>query len=177
MYEHTNKKNRETGQTPKGYASGQILVESMVALSITVIGLLGLLSLLSNSIGINKVISDQYVAAYLAAEGIEVVKNIIDNNVASGLGFNQGVGYGDYEVEYNSSGLSLYQQRALKFNDALKIYSYQSGDDTPFFRKITIAQGPNGQDELIVRSTVSWKTRRGVTSEIVTEDHFFNWRQ
>jgi len=170
-------KSFASGHASKSFASGQILVESMVALAITVIGLLGLLSLLSNSIGINKVISDQYVAAYLAAEGIEVVKNIIDNNVASGNAFNQGVGYGDYEVEYNSSGLSLYQQRTLKFDPTLKIYSYQSGDSTPFLRKITIAQGPNGQDELTVKSIVLWKTRGGVTSEIVAEDHFFNWRQ
>lgn len=161
----------------KGFASGQILVESMVALAITVIGLLGLLSLLSNSIGINKVVSDQYVGSYLASEGVEVVKNIIDNNVASGNPFNQGIGYGDYEVGHDSTGLALYQGRKLKFDSTSKRYSYQAGADTPFIRKITISQGINGQDELVVHSNVTWKTRGGAQNTVDAEDHFFNWRQ
>jgi len=94
---------------------GQILVEVMVALAMVVIGLLGLLNLLSSSIGMNKVIADQYIASYLASEGIEIIKNIVDNNVAdptNGEGYARGLNPGTsenpsiYEVDYNSQEVS-----------------------------------------------------------------------
>ena len=59
---------------------GYVLVESVVAMTIVVVGLLGIFSLLSQSLSLNRVVGDRYVGTYLAAEGIEVVKNIIDNN-------------------------------------------------------------------------------------------------
>ena len=43
-----------------------------------------MLSLLSNSIALNRVVNDQFIANYLAMEGIEVVKNIVDGNIIQG---------------------------------------------------------------------------------------------
>src|SRR3989344_3592233 len=64
---------------PKSRA-GQMMIEALVALSIILVGLLGIFALVSRSISLNAVASSQYVAANLAAEGIEVVKNVIDSN-------------------------------------------------------------------------------------------------
>jgi len=155
---------------------GQMLVETMIALAITVIGLLGLLNLLSNSVGINKVISDQYIGSYLAAEGIEVVKNIIDNNIASGQAFNSGISYTRYEIQYNSLALSLSQDRFIKFDETNKRYGYDAGAQTPFKRTIQIRAGASGDNELVVTSLVEWTTRGGLEQEVLLEDHFFNWR-
>ncbi|HPW34437.1 MAG TPA: prepilin-type N-terminal cleavage/methylation domain-containing protein [Candidatus Paceibacterota bacterium] len=168
---------------------GQILVEVMVALAMVVIGLLGLLNLLSSSIGMNKVIADQYIASYLASEGIEIIKNIVDNNVAdptNGEGYARGLNPGTsenpsiYEVDYNSQEVSSLSGslRYLWFDEEnSKRYSYlPQGTQTPFQRKIAISYGAQGLDELVVQSTVSWVTRGGITSSIVLEDHFYNWR-
>ncbi len=58
------------------------MIESLVAISITVIGLTGILTLLSRSLAITNDIEKRMVATYLATEGIEVVKNLLDTNMA-----------------------------------------------------------------------------------------------
>ncbi|PIT92188.1 MAG: hypothetical protein COU08_03835 [Candidatus Harrisonbacteria bacterium CG10_big_fil_rev_8_21_14_0_10_42_17] len=60
---------------------GQLLIESAVALTIVSIALTGLFTLLNNGLRYSSRIADRYTAANLAAEGIEIVKNIIDTNV------------------------------------------------------------------------------------------------
>lgn len=161
---------------------GQMLIETMVALSMVVIGMLGLLALLSQSIGINKVVSDQYVASYLAAEGIELVKQVVDNNVMDGNGFNEGLtGCGTgCSVQYDEFGVAQRQDDVLVFDVDAKAYTYNisaiNGTPTSFKRKITIFLNPANTDEMIVHSIVTWKTRGGSESTIDVEDHFFNWR-
>ena len=54
------------------------MVEAMVAMSVIVIGLLGVFALSSNSISLNRVAADRYIAVNLANEGIELVKNLIE---------------------------------------------------------------------------------------------------
>jgi len=65
-------------KSKKSRNSGQSLVEMLVAISVIVIALLGILVLVNRSLGINRVASEHYTATYLAAEGIELVKNLID---------------------------------------------------------------------------------------------------
>ena len=90
-----------------GSRTGQILIEAIIALSALTIGFLGILALLSSSLSLNRVISDNYTATYLAAEGIEVVKNAIDRNYILQAGgslvpWNNNLSEGTYEVEYDS---------------------------------------------------------------------------
>ena len=59
---------------------GNLLIESIVAISVIVISFLGILSLLSRSLGINKDVSYKFIATYLAAEGIEITKSLIDKS-------------------------------------------------------------------------------------------------
>lgn len=162
---------------------GQMLVETMVALSMVVIGMLGLLALLSQSIGINKVVADQYIASYLAAEGIEIVKYIIDNNTMDGGPFNNGLTGcgGGCSVQYDDPiHVGSKHTQSLMFNAQTKSYTYDvstnDGTPTSFKRVITINSNPSNTDELIVTSVVEWQTRGGSGSKIEIEDHFFNWR-
>jgi len=161
----------------------------MVALAMVVIGLLGFLSLLSYSIGLNKVVADQYVASYLASEGIEVIKNIEDNNVAQNLvsqeAYNAYLSAGDYEVSYDTQPPDVTLEpvsdvnflRNLRFDSIAKRYSYDATkDSTPFTRQIKISY-PTSEDEMVVQSIVRWTTRGGIRSVVTLEDHFYNWRQ
>ena len=59
---------------------GYILIEAIIAITIAVVGLLGIFSLLSRSLSLNRVVADRFVASYLVAESIEIVKNLVDNN-------------------------------------------------------------------------------------------------
>jgi len=157
--------------------SGQLLIEAMVAISVMVIGLLGIFALLSQSLGLYHVAADQYVAANLAAEGIEVVKNILDANfLKSGMAWNEGLAVdGAYGVNYNSTSLdSLLTNKNLLFDETNKVYNYTTGRPTTFQRIITIKN--ISPDEIQVDSEVRWKTRGGLSSKISLEDHFYNWR-
>lgn len=152
---------------------GQLLIESGIAISILVIGLLGIFGLLSRSLGLNNIISSQYIASNLASEGIEVVKNLIDANIIQYRPWNQNISTGSYEVIYNSPALESNQDRFLRFDSSDNIYNYQSGQPTFFKRVIEIEN--IGSDEIRVNSKVNWQIRGGSYS-VNLEDHFFNWR-
>lgn len=154
--------------------NGQAIVEAIIAISILVVGLLGIFSLVSRSLSLNRFVSDQAAAANLAAEGIELVKNLIDANVMQRKPWNQGVGPGDYEIDFNDSALASNQNRKLNFDPGSGEYSYDAGSQTNFQRTITIAQPT--PEEIQVNSVLKWLTRGSGEFEVNLEDHFFNWR-
>lgn len=157
---------------------GQALIEVLVAISILVVGLLGVVGLLSRALGLNRVVADNYTATYLASEGIEVAKNIIDANSLNGAGWNAGINFGnDLEVDYDSDNLrNIATGRPLLFDAASRRYSYRSGLETPYFRRIRVELVNGGAAEVKVTSEVNWVTRGGGESKVVLEDHFYNWR-
>ncbi len=151
---------------------GQLLIESGIAISILVVGLLGILGLLSRSLSLNNVVSSQYIASNLATEGIEVVKNLIDSDIIKFETWGVNFPTGSYEVAYDSLTLNPNQNRNLKFDSSNNTYNYQNGQSTPYKRDIEILYKG---DEIIVNSIVSWQIRGGSYS-VNLEDHFFNWR-
>jgi hypothetical protein len=170
---------------------GQMLVEAVVALSVLTVGFLGMFALLSQSLGLNRLISDNYVGTYLAGEGIEVVKNIIDHNTilraqGAAIPWNNGLGGdGCYEVSYDTQSLpqplisgncnvsaAMAYARNLSFQPGKNLYSYSGSQPTNFKRVIRIQFV--GADSVKVNSVVSWTTRGGVFN-VDVEDHFFNW--
>lgn len=168
-----------------GGREGSFLVESIVALSLVVTGILGIVVLLTRSLGLTANVSQRAVAAYLAAEGIEVTKNIIDTAIATpagrGWSFVSGLSPA-FEVEYNSvnplglTGGVTESRRSLQFNPADGTYSYGGVQDTPFKRTIRVAVNPLNSDEVQVNAEVKW-TVRGTEETLNLEDHFWNWRQ
>lgn len=153
---------------------GQLLIESWVAISILVVGFLGIFTLLSRSLSLNNVVSSQYIASNLAAEGIEVVKNLIDGNIIQYQSWNEGIATGSYEISFDSQSLEPNKKRFLLLDSSANTYNYQSGQPTPYKREIIIAN--IGSDEIQVNSIVKWTTRGGGNFEVNLEDHFLNWR-
>lgn len=151
---------------------GQLLIESMIGISIAVVGLLGILGLLSQSTSLNRVVSNQFIGNYLAAEGIEIVKNLIDANIIQHRSWNEGFLSGNFEADYTSLSLEPNQNRHLLFDSASNFYGYQNGTPTSFTRTINIELV--GSEEIKVNSIVKWTTRGG-QFEVNLEDHFFNW--
>ncbi len=150
------------------------MVESIIAINIVIVGLLGVLSLLSNSLALNRDVGQKFVATYLAVEGVEVVKNLIDTNYANRRAWNDGIAEGVYAVSYDSASL-----RDDNLGDLLLvnegIYNYAVGKATGFTRDINIEENPENENEIKVVSTVKWLTKKGL-QRIDLEDHFFNWR-
>ncbi|MBI4119684.1 MAG: hypothetical protein HY456_02465 [Parcubacteria group bacterium] len=156
------------------FLRGSILIEAVIAISIIVVAFSGLLSLLSSSLGINRTVGDQYIATNIAAEGIEIVKNLIDANILQCQPWNGSLADGDYEADYNQTSLAPYGNRPLLFDSSNGVYSYDSGVTTNFKRRITVNNV--SADEIRVNSAVAWIGRGGGSFSLAIEDHFFNWR-
>lgn len=153
--------------------NGEALIEALIAITIIVVGLLGMYSLLARSLSLTRVVTDRYVAANLAAEGIEVVKNLIDTNVLELKPWNENMATGNYELSYNAAALVPFSGRPLLYNPLTGLYSYEFGGTvTNFTRQIILER--IGSEEIKVNSLVSWLSRGGAIFEINLEDHFFN---
>lgn len=157
---------------------GSTLIEVMVALSILVVSVFSIFSLVNRSISLNRVVTDQYVAGFLAAEGVEIVKNIIDTNLSAPhcRAWNYGLTRQKNEAVFNSAVLLPASGNPLRFNPSTGLYTYSDGEPTRFYRTIEIENIGNPVEELRVNAIVSWRGRGGSENSVNVEDHFYSWR-
>ncbi|MCX6813273.1 MAG: hypothetical protein NTV77_02180 [Candidatus Azambacteria bacterium] len=153
--------------------AGFTLMETIVAVGLIVVGLVAALALITTSLFYVSNIQDRLAAANLMAEGIEVVRNIRDNNWIQNLSWNDGLANGDYQTSYNSTALSPYGGNPLLFDSGSGLYNYSSGTATSYVRKISIVNLSSYEIRII--ATVTWQ-RRGITYSSSAEDHLFNWK-
>ena len=179
--------------------AGFYIVESMVALGLLVFGFLGFVALLSSSLSLNRVASHAYIGNFLALEGIELVKNVVDANIiyrqnwGEACEWNSGFSKkGQYDVSseqvFPESGTCPGEQFVNNHEfadsplliDSRGMYNHALGEATPFRRRIVVSPVPENEpdsDELKVNSIVTWTTRGGGKFEVSAEDHLFNWQR
>lgn len=162
-----------------------------MALSILMVGFLGIVALLSSSLGLNRRIANTYTANYLAMEGIEVVKNLIDANHIQGYSWNCGFpAGGDFEVSYYDTATVPCPGAALRpVGSASSYLLFDSSNNTyndpkspgatgvPTFFKRVITIGTSGSASTTVASKVTWLAQGGRTESVEIDDVFWNWRQ
>ena len=152
---------------------GFTLLETIVAVGVIIIGLVSALTLITNALFFVSNVQDRLVAINLVEEGIEVVRNIRDNNWLQGVAWNNGLTDGNYQASYNSTSLSPYNGSSLLFDAATGLYNYTTGVSTNYIRQISISN--LSSFEIRVISTITWQ-RRGITYTSSAESHLFNWR-
>jgi len=165
------KKNYQQ-QREKGFS----LLEVMVAVSLIIVGLLGALLLISRSFSGGAVSASLLVAANLAQEGIEVVKNIRDlSYAADGSWDNWYADFsgGTYSVQYDSVSLGGLAGNYLRYNSANGLYSYTAGENTAFRRQIILTK--ISDEEVRVQAVVTW-VEQNQPQSLTVEDHLWNWR-
>lgn len=171
--------------------NGYVLLEAIVAMGVLTSSVLGIFALMSRSIKLTRTIDDQYVGTYLAAEGIEITKNLLDMNFPPlSAGPWNGGGFASeacYELDINTADLSAAtpvscpagSSRALNLDNTTPLYSYGLGAASGFSRTVHIvplidpADGTT-QEGVQVVSTVKWA---GGESSISMEDKFYNWHK
>ena len=153
--------------------TGFTLLETIVAVGVITVGLIAVLVLINGSLFYVSLIKDRLVAANLNSEGLEVVRNIRDNNWLQNLAWNNGLSDGDYNIVYNSLSLSSYADIELLIDASNGLYNYSSGSPSGFKRKISIAN-LSGY-ELQVISAITWQ-RKGINYTNSAEEHLFNWK-
>jgi prepilin-type N-terminal cleavage/methylation domain-containing protein len=162
-------------KTKKGFT----LLEVIIAITIVTVGLVSVLGNIYQAVSYTSFSSSRLIALYLLQEGMEIVRNIRDENWLNNRDWGTGLGAGDYEANYNDRSLSFYQDRPLKL-DPNGFYSYESGTETRFKRKITISY-PNSsecpQDQcLSVQVTVFWN-QLGREHQVQATQYLYNWLQ
>jgi len=149
---------------------GFTLLETVIAIGILIIGTLIIYGATARILSQAQEEKTEFVASYLAQEGIEVVRNLRDINWVSGAAdWQEGLGAGAYRVQYNSSSLLAFQDVPLKI-DVNHLYGYDSGTDTQFRREITLSVPAT--DILKVTAEVSWP---GQNSPLKAEEFLYNW--
>ncbi len=171
---------------------GFTLLETLVALTILVMAVVGPLQLASKSVGSAIISQNRITAFYLAQEGIEAIRNIRDTNFLEGSswldGLNQcwgGECYIDIPVYYEdlsspSAAISPCGSDCplMKYDIANgNYYNYSAGRDTVFRRVIKITRISTGvpNDEAVVNVKVLWNDK-GKQREIELQENIFNWR-
>jgi hypothetical protein len=99
----------------------------------------------------------------------------VDRNSSAGRPWNFGISSGEFEADYNDSGLNLNSDRPLQFDKENGIYSYDLGEPTRFQRKIAIQLSADGES-MKINSLINWTSRGGGDFELNAEEHFLNWR-
>lgn len=165
-------------QTNKGFS----IIETVVALSIITIGILGILSLFTQTVSNSELGVNQEIATNLAQEGVEIIRNQRDSNwITEKEEWDDGISEtGYYQVNFKDNNTweikklgidSTFQPFYLK-ND--EIYTHDAtGKITIFSRQIAINNYE--KDILKITSTVQW-TERGKTQSIILKDNLYNWQ-
>lgn len=155
-------------------SNGFSLIESLVAITVLTVGVSSAIATLSQSVGLTPKIRNKVIAAHLAQEGIELVRNIRDNNWMLGNAWNAGLNEGNIGtvlsgcVQYNNEVFSSCASYTLKINGDYYIHSI--GTDTVFSREIKITNV--SAFEMKVESIVNC----GQSCAITLEDHLFDWK-
>ncbi|MDE2099205.1 MAG: hypothetical protein KGL39_18270 [Patescibacteria group bacterium] len=179
---------------------GQLLVESVIAIGIFTIAIVGIVGVIARAVHEGRTVGNQFIAADLAAEGVEVTKNILDSNAlnsggSTGGAWNAGVQQGIYEVDYTStstgpdigssltnlnSASSTYNQLTTLYLNDLGAYQYTKTSTSTIYRRyVQVEYIPNtGDNQIRAISTVIWPTsaRAGGYGIVSVATDFLNWR-
>lgn len=182
-------------------SKGFSLVETLVAISIFTVSLLGIMSVLASSISHTNYAKQKMIATYLAQEGIEYMRNIRDDfvlydnwsNFKDALnqakcdtsGNPKNCYVDDQSLDFTDPNMpttDLLKQCAnggngdcpvLRYNSITGKYGYASGGVDSGFTRIIQATYPSS-DDIKISSTVSWNQGSGNYSVTFSED-LFNW--
>lgn len=152
------------------------LIEVVVAIAILAIGLVGAYGVLPLIIKSQAINIDEFLASQIANEGVELTRNLRDNNWLlwlsdwkTGL---KGCSLG-CEIDYNDTGFTVIGEsgRFLQIDPTNGFYNYGLGTDSKFKRKITIIEDASGY--LNTKVEVTWN---GNGSPFILEENFYDWQ-
>ena len=157
------------------------MIESIVGITVALTALLSTLSLFSKSLQYNTIVDKKLVAAHLAAEGVEIIKGIVDANYVGGVDMGDGLGndVDTYQVSYDAGGrITDRNNYPLYYRNGTYSYNneFSGGVATGFMRDITttLTRDTNGRTYIVA---VSSTVRNADMETIMVEDYFYNWRQ
>jgi hypothetical protein len=184
--------------------TGQTVIEMVVALGIFTTAFLGIVTLLNNSLGLNRVVADNYRATYLAAEGIEIIKSLVATNAEKKFEWCSGLLWGNYELDYRlrvpvagsddctTAYTEAYADMAflalttstnpLLYHPSTHLYDYDETGGvssfirTPFYRTVSVSPSTtfNGTDDMMIVQSVVRWKDKTGDNEVNLIDYLYN---
>lgn len=166
--------------------AGFTLIETLVAITILLVAVVGPISLIGDSIRKMYYARDETLAINLAQEGIEMVRQVRDTNMLSGSAWLTNLADGTYMIDAGTfmtgapntfvvycGGACAPQPIYLDTTTGL----YRQGtafSPTRFSRIVTISSAGLPANERQVTSTVTWLTG-GSTGSVSVSEYIFSW--
>ncbi len=162
---------------------GFTFIETLVAIGIILVGLVGVMILMEQSIRSIRLADDRIVATHLAQEAVEVVINIRNSNWLKEQNWLtdipatvQGI------VKYDSSVVAETPNPANYCLSLVgNVYQHAVPPCNTFFKRrveiVDLTETISGipVDFIEVRAIVEW-TRAGQTRSIIVSDHLYDWK-
>ena len=157
---------------------GFSLLETTVAVAILVAAVIGPLTLASSSIKASSQAKNNLVAAGLAQEGVELMRNFRANNIFNDFSWTAGMDscfsaagcqIDAAILEIDACGASCSN---LNFGQNSGLYSYGAGSPTIFIRTINIETV--SANEIKINVSISWQEKFG-QQKFELEEHLLNW--
>ncbi|MDO8495188.1 MAG: type II secretion system protein [bacterium] len=158
--------------------SGFTLIEAMVSVVILSIALTAIMGLFTINITSANLVRNNYIASGLIQEGVEVVRNLRDadwhaSRAFGSFGAGAPVSDGSYIVQWDSDQLTIFADTFLLRDPVSGLFSYDTGNNTLFKRKIDIVTVSLIEKRVTV--TVSWD-QKGYPKSISAEEHLYDWK-
>jgi competence protein ComGC len=167
-------------------SKGLTLVETLVAISVLLMGVVGPMVIYSQSITSTRYAGDQITAYYLAQEAIELVKHELYSEFNSGgswfsslpnCSFGSSIDKCTITIPNGticrSGSCSSFDPRL--YLDTNNLYTHtNTGIPTKFSRTIKFGQNPP-EEGALVSSTVTWKSA-GQNKSVTIEEYMTKWR-
>ena len=183
------------------YNKGFSVVEVVICISIISVGMMAVFTLLIQNIQVQSMSKNKLIASVLAQEGIELVREIRDNNWilartfniqewasgdTTGPGFDDIIQDGTYTIDITDFSIDLTANdftsgaTRLYLQNGSYVHDSTNASSTPFSRLITVTMHDvdvDGIDEsMTLTSDVMW-TQNGREMHYVAQTRLFDWVQ
>ena len=159
-------------------APGFSLLETTVAVAILVAAVIGPLTLASSSIRSSSQAKNNLVAAGLAQEGVELMRNFRAKNVFNDIDWTTGMDscFSAAGCQIDAASLEIAPCGTfcsyLNFDQNSGLYSYGAGAAAIFMRTINIET--ISADEIKIKVLVAWQERFG-PQKFTLEEYLLDW--
>ncbi|MEK7078247.1 MAG: prepilin-type N-terminal cleavage/methylation domain-containing protein [Patescibacteria group bacterium] len=183
--------NLKKASSFKLHDQGFTLIEAIVAIGVISVGFVGALVILSKSASQAGFLRERIIASHLAAEGIEVIKNIRDTNWLVNRDWKAGLAdTPNAIVSYNSGSVIIEADSSrwcLSYGLDNGFYKYKHSYpcNTIFKRHIVLTTktmeaypwetDPEKLKYLEIQSIVTWQ-EKGQIKTIQVIDNLYNWK-
>jgi Tfp pilus assembly protein PilV len=159
---------------------GFSLVEILVAITFLGIGLIGVLAFFNSNLTDQTETKNEMIAANLAQEGVELVRNLVDYKKLSKKSWNQIVGEltpsasSCAHIDYRSLTSHSCQNSATEYVCFLGGRYQQCDNGIANMQRTILIQHVNDSygDRLVITSTVSWNGRLTTTTDRIYNNEY-----